>query len=715
MLTKRASLIAAFWMWATLMPTTFAGELNYPETKRVDHIDEYFGVKVADPYRWLEQDVRNSPQVREWVEKQNRVTFGYLEKLPQREQLKNRLTELWDYEKPGTPLRIGSRYCVSHNDGLQNHAVWYVMDELDGPRRVLLNPNDWSEDGTVALGGLSFSPNGRYVAYALQEAGSDWRTWKVRDVASGEDTGAVLRHLKFTSLAWDRDATGFFYGKYPDPESGEKFTAVNERMQLMYHRLGTRQADDVLVYFRPDHPEWSYSPQVSEDGRYLILTVHKNAGQKYRIMYKDLDRRYAMPVTLIPDFENSYHFIGNDDSLFYFRTDLDAPKGRVIAIDAQKGNIEDPREIIPESDNLLKNVSLVNNLLICTYLKDVATQVRLFTLNGRHIQDVDLPGLGTAGGFAGQRTDTETFYSFKSFAVPPSIYRYDLVSMESTLINRARVNFDPDKYVTEQVFYTSGDGTSIPMFIMHRRGLEHNGAHPTLLYGYGGFNISVLPSFSVSRLVWLELGGVYAVANLRGGGEYGRDWHEAGMRLHKQNVFDDFIAAGDYLIANNYTCPEKLSIMGGSNGGLLVGACITQRPELYGAAVAAVGVMDMLRYDQFTAGRFWVGDYGSATESRQMFEYLKGYSPYHNLEQGTAYPATLITTADTDDRVVPLHSFKFAARMQYCQAGEDPVLIRIQTQAGHGSGKPTSMRIQEAADIYAFLAENLGVAAESFK
>ncbi len=707
MLNKPASLIATLWVLTAMMQTAPARELNYPETKRGDHVDEYFGVKVADPYRWLEQDVRQSPQVREWIKEQNRLTFGYLEKLPQREPLKNRLTELWDYEKLSAPFKIGSRYCIFRNDGLQNHAVLYVMDELDGPRRTLLNPNDWSEDGTVALGGLSFSQDGRYVAYAVQEAGSDWRTWKVREVATGKDTGDVLHHLKFTSLAWDRDANGFFYGKYPDPESEEKFTAVNERMKVMYHRLGTKQADDVVVYFRPDHPEWSYHPQVSEDGRYLILIVRKNANEKYCVMYKDLDHRYAMPVMLIPDFENGYHFIGNDNTLFYFRTDLDSPKGRVIAIDIQKGNIKDPREIIPESDNLLKNVSLVNNLLICTYLKDVATRVRLFTLDGRHIQDVDLPGLGTAGGFAGKRTDTETFYAFESFAVPPSIYRYDLVTMKSTLINRAQVDFDPDQYVTEQVFYTSRDGTSIPMFIIHRRGLDRNGSHPTLLYGYGGFNISVLPSFSVSRLVWLEMGGVYAVANLRGGGEYGRKWHEAGMRMHKQNVFDDFIAASEYLIAKNYTSPEKLSILGGSNGGLLVGACITQRPELYGAAVAAVGVMDMLRYDQFTAGRFWVGDYGSATESQEMFEYLNGYSPYHNLKQGTAYPAILITTADTDDRVVPLHSFKFAARIQYCQRGEDPVLIRIQTQAGHGSGKPTSMRIQEAADIYAFLAEKL--------
>ncbi|MBA7603881.1 Prolyl endopeptidase [subsurface metagenome] len=686
-----------------------ASRLEYPETQRIGHVDVYHGIEVIDTYRWLEEDVRESERVREWVNAQNKVTFEYLQSLPRREQIKKRLTELWDYEKYSIPRKAGGRYYIAKNDGLQNHHVIYVMDSLDGQRRVLLNPNKWSKDGTTALGGMSFSEDGRFVAYAIQDAGSDWRTWRVRDVETGKDLADTLNYLKFTGAAWDSKSRGFFYSKYPDPDPNEQFTSLNKKMKVMYHRLGTSQENDVVVFYRPDHPEWGYGVEVTDDGHYLIFTIWVGTDEKYRIMYKDLDQPYAMPIDLIEHFENEYSFIDNDGPVFFFRTDFEAPNRRVIAIDTRKPECENWKEIIPETQEPLQSVKLVNNLLVCTYLKDVTAQVKLYTMDGRHLRNVELPGLGTASGFGGKRRDTETFYSFQSFAVPPSIYRYDLVTGKSKLLERAKVGFDPNEYMTEQVFYKSKDGTRVPMFITHKKGIKRDSSNPTLLYGYGGFNASIRPYFSALRLVWMEMGGIYTVANIRGGGEYGQKWHESGKKMQKQNVFDDFIAAAEYLIESKYTCSKKLGILGGSNGGLLVGACMTQRPDLYAVTIPAVGVMDMLRFDEFTAGRFWVDDYGSAKNSKEMFEYLKGYSPYHNLKRGIRYPATLITTADTDDRVVPGHSFKFAAQLQHCHAGDNPVLIRIETRAGHGSGKPTSMIIEEQADIYAFLAKNLGM------
>ncbi len=704
---KHVTLIAFLAVWVVSFAS--AGGPKYPQTQRIDHVDVYHTVEVEDPYRWLEEDVRESQRVRNWVEAQNKVTFEYLRSLPRREHIKEHLTQLWDYEKYSVPWKAGGRYYISRNDGLQNHYVIYVMDSLDGPRRVLLDPNKWSKDGTTALGGMSFSEDGRYVAYAVQDAGSDWRTRKVRDIETGQDLADTLKYLKFTGAAWDPKSRGFFYAKYPDPDPNEQFTSLNKKMKVMYHSLGTSQQDDVVVFYRPDQPDWGYNLEVTDDGRYLIITIWVGTDDKYRVMYKDLDQPYAMPVDLIEDFRNEYSFIDNDGPVFFFRTDFEAPNRRVIAIDTRKPERESWTQIIPESREPLRSVDLVNNLFVCTYLKDVTTQVKLYTMQGRHLRDVELPGLGTAGGFGGKRKDTETFYSFESFAVPPSIYRYDLVTGESKLLDRAKVSFDPNGYVTERVFYTSKDGTRVPMFITHKKGIGRDGSNPTLLYGYGGFNASILPQFSALRLAWMEMGGIYAVANMRGGGEYGQAWHEAGKKMQKQNVFDDFIAAAEYLVQSKYTSPEKLGILGGSNGGLLVGACMTQRPDLYAVAIPAVGVMDMLRFDEFTAGRFWVDDYGSAKDSKEMFEYLKGYSPYHNLRPGVHYPATLITTADTDDRVVPGHSFKFAAQLQQCQAGDSPVLIRIETRAGHGSGRPTSMIIEEQADMYAFLAKNLAM------
>jgi len=681
-------------------------DLNYPETRKVDQTDTYHGTEVPDPYRWLEDDVRTSDDVAAWVEAQNKVSFGYLESLPQRESIRQRITELWDYEKYSSPFKAGGRYYYLHNSGLQNQFVLFTMDSLKSKARVLLDPNEWSDDGTVALAGMAFSDDGKYLAYGVQDGGSDWRTWKIMEIDSRKVLDDELKWVKFSGVSWTKDGKGLFYSRYDKPAEDEKFQSVNLDQKVFYHRVGTSQSEDVLVYQRPDHPDWGFQAEVTEDGDYLIITVWKGTDDKYRIYYKDLNEPYGMPIALIDNFDNEYSFVGNDGPVFYFETNVDAPKKRLIAIDIRKPAQEDWREIIAESENVLRGVSFVGNMFIAQYLKDAQTQVLLYSPHGEMIEEVELPGIGSASGFGGKRTDTETFYSFSSFAVPPSIYRFDLITRETRLMRRADVEFDPDQYETKQVFYQSKDGTRVPMFITARKGLKLDGQNPTLLYGYGGFNIPLTPGFSTSRLAWMEMGGVLAVANLRGGGEYGEPWHQAGTKLNKQNVFDDFIAAAEWLIANKYTSSDKLAIQGGSNGGLLVGACMTQRPDLFAACLPAVGVMDMLRFHQFTAGRFWVDDYGSADDPEQ-FTAIYAYSPYHNLEPGTSYPATLITTADTDDRVVPAHSFKFAARLQECHDGEAPVLIRIETRAGHGAGKPTAKIIEEIADQWAFLVANL--------
>ena len=681
---------------------------TYPETKKVEQVDDYHGTKVKDPYRWLEDDVRESEEVAAWVKAENEVTFGFLENIPQRKAIEERLTELWDFEKFGSFFKEGGRYYYLHNTGLQNQYVLFVMDSLDTEPRVLIDPNTWSDDGTVALSGMSFSDDGRYMAYGIQDGGSDWRTWRVMEIDGTRVLEDELKWLKFTDTTWTRDGKGFFYSRYDEPKEGAEFQSLNLNQKVFYHRVGTSQADDVLVYSRPDNPDWGFQAEVTEDGRYLIITIWKGTDDKYRIVYKDLAETYAAPVELITNFDNEYSFIGNDGPLFFFKTDLDAPKRRIIAIDTRHPDRAAWKEIVPEAENVLTGVSLVGNQFITDYLKDARSEVKLYAMDGRFLADLELPGIGSAGGFGGKRTDTETFYSFSSFAVPPSIYRYDMITRKSTLLKRADVDFIPEDYVTEQVFYTSKDGTRVPMFLTHKKGIKRDGSNPTLLYGYGGFNVALTPRFSISRLAWMEMGGIYAQANLRGGGEYGEAWHKAGTKLEKQNVFDDFIAAAEWLIDEGYTCREKLAIQGGSNGGLLVGACMAQRPDLFGACLPAVGVMDMLRFHKFTAGRFWVDDYGSADDPEE-FKALYAYSPYHNLKDGTAYPPTLITTADTDDRVVPGHSFKFAARLQEAHKGDNPVLIRIETRAGHGSGKPTSMIIEEIADQWAFLVKILGM------
>jgi prolyl oligopeptidase len=681
-------------------------KFNYPTSNKIGQVDIYHGIEVADPYRWLEDP--DSEETKAWVEAQNQLTFGYLAQIPDREKIKQRVTQLWNYEKYGIPFKEGDRYFYFKNDGLQNQSVLYTLESLEATPQVLLDPNTLSEDGTVALSGLSISEDGKLMAYGLSSAGSDWVEWYVRDVETGKDFDDHLKWVKFSGASWTHDRQGFFYSRYDEPNEATKHEDVNYFQKLFYHRLGTPQSEDVLIYHRPDRKEWGFSGGVTEDGRYLIISVWLGTESKNLVFYKDLEDPNAEVVELISEFEASYGFIDNDNTTFWFRTDLDAPRGRVIAIDISNPSKENWQEIIPQTEETLEGVGLLNNQFVADYLKDARSQIKIFNLDGSCDREVILPGIGSAGGFGGKRYDTETFYTFTSFTTPATIYRYDMVTGESSIFRQPSVDFNPQDYETKQIFYHSKDGTKIPMFITHKRGLLLDGNNPTILYAYGGFNISLTPSFSVSNLVWMENGGVYAVPNLRGGGEYGEEWHQAGTKLKKQNVFDDFIAAAEWLIENQYTSSEKLAISGGSNGGLLVGACMTQRPDLFAAALPAVGVMDMLRFHKFTIGWAWCSEYGSA-ENEAEFKALYAYSPLHNLKPGTAYPATMITTADHDDRVVPAHSFKFAAALQEAHQGDNPVLIRIETKAGHGAGKPTSKIIEEIADRGSFLAEILKI------
>jgi len=679
---------------------------SYPTTTKVDVVDDYHGTKVADPYRWLEDDARTSEQVRAWIEAENKVTFSFLEAIPQREPIRKRLTELWNYERYSVPTRVGERYDFFKNDGLQNQFVLYGTERLDGMPVKILDPNTWSADGTVALAGTSFSEDGRYLAYAKAVAGSDWSEWTVRDLTTGHDLPDRVEWTKFSDASWTKDGRGFFYSRFDAPPEEERFQALNKNQKVFYHRVGTQQAQDVLVYARPDQPEWGFGTSVSEDGRYLVLNVWKGTDRRNLVYYRDLAEPYGLPVELVGSWEHEYSFLGNDGPVLYFLTDLDAPRRRVVAIDTRYPSGR--REVIPQAAWALENVNVVGNLFVASYLKDAVTFVRLYRMDGTHVRDVEMPGLGTASGFGGRRDQLETFYSYASYNRPATTYRYDLLSGKSEPWKQPKVAFDPEAFEVRQVFSTSKDGTRVPMFLAFKKGTKPDGARPTLLYGYGGFNASMTPSFSVGRLAWMEMGGVLAVPNLRGGGEYGEDWHRAGTKLLKQNVFDDFVSAAEWLVANRWTKPEKLAIAGASNGGLLVGACLTQRPDLFGAALPAVGVMDMLRFHKFTAGRYWVDDYGSSDDPAE-FRALYAYSPYHNIRKGTKYPATLVTTADTDDRVVPGHSFKFAAALQAANAGDKPILIRIETRAGHGGGKPTSKQIEESADQYAFLVKSLGM------
>jgi prolyl oligopeptidase len=678
--------------------------LEYPATRKNDQVDMYHGTSVADPYRWLE-DV-DSAETRAWVLAQNKVTFDWLAKVPGREQLRRRLTELWNYERFGLPHKKGGRYFYTRNDGLQNQNAVYVVEKLDGPPRLLLDPNTLSADGTVALTNWVVSEDGKLMAYGLAGAGSDWQEWHVLDVDTGRKLSDHLKWIKFSRVAWTTDNKGFYYSRYDEPPPDKQYTGTNYYHKLYYHKLGEPQEKDTLVYKRDDEKEWGFDGDVTEDGRYLIISIWRSTEPKSQVFYKDLQATDGPIVELLAGFDAEYSFLGNDGPLFWFMTDQNAPQRRIIAIDTRRPGREHWQELVAESKETLEHASVVGDHFVTRYLKDATSAVRVFDLAGQHVRDVALPNLGTADGFGGRRDDSETFYSFTNYTTPGSVYRYDLATGHSTLFREPKVAFDRQQYESQQVFYTSKDGTRVPMMIVSQKGIQLDGTNPTILYGYGGFDNALTPSFGVSNIAWLERGGVYAVANLRGGGEYGRQWHEAGMLSRKQNVFDDFVAAAEWLIANKYTSAERLAIRGGSNGGLLVGAAMTQRPDLFAAAVPAVGVMDMLRYHKFTIGWAWVSEYGSSDVAEQ-FQTLLKYSPLHNLKPGTKYPATMVTTADHDDRVVPGHSFKYAATLQAAQAAEKPTLIRIETRAGHGAGTPTTKLIETAADVLAFLMATL--------
>ncbi len=677
---------------------------QYPNTRRDNTEDSYHGTKVTDPYRWLEDT--ESEETANWVEAQNKVTFDYLRNISTRQPIVDSLTSLWNYERFGRPFKRGDFYFYSHNNGLQNQSVLYVTNSLESEARVLLDPNQWSQEGTKALSSYAPSPNGKLMAYSISSAGSDWREWHVLNVETGERLDDHIQWSKFSSASWANDNSGFYYSRYDEPKEGEEFSGTNYFQKLYFHKIGTSQSEDQLIYQRADQKEWGFGGYVTEDGNYLIISVWKGSDRKNQLFYKDLTKADAKVVELISGFDADYDFIGNDRNRFWILTDLDAPQKRVVEIDLNEPSRNNWQTLIEEAEHRLESISNTGGHFIVQYLQDAQNRVYVFAENGSPIREVELPGVGSTSGFGGKRAETETFYSFTNYVTPTRIYRYNIETGESELYKEPDVVFAPDHYETKQVFVTSKDGTKVPMFVTSKKGLKLNGKNPTILYGYGGFDISLTPGFSVANLVWLEMGGIYAVANLRGGGEYGLRWHEAGMRDNKQNVFDDFISCAEWLQKEKYTNTSNLAIRGGSNGGLLVGACITQRPDLFGAAIPAVGVMDMLRYHKFTIGWAWVGEYGSSDEGHQFNTLIK-YSPLHNLRPGTNYPPTMVTTADHDDRVVPGHSFKFAAQLQYCHQGKNPVLIRIEESAGHGAGTPTSKRIDAAADVFAFLTEVL--------
>ncbi len=693
------------------MPDTPAKALPsvaaYPKTERQDLVEDHFGAKVADPYRWLENDVRTDPRVRAWVTAQNQVTDAYLASLPARATFAARIRQLFDFERYGVPVKKGGRYFYAKNAGLQNQAVLYVRDRLDGPERMLVDPNLWSADGATALGEWVPSEDGKHLLYSVQDGGTDWRILRVIEVDSGRLLADEVKWVKFSSLDWAKDGSGFFYSRFPEPASEQQFQSLNENQAVYFHRLGTPQAADRLIYADGARPKLNNSAEVSDDGRWLIVSSSEGTDERYDITLIDLAKPGAPPRRFVTGLANDWRYIGNTGDIFYWVTNLDAPRLRVVATDIAKP-VTALKEIVAEDKATLDQASIVGDRLIASYLVDAKTEVRTFTREGTRTSIVALPGIGTAGGFAGDGSDSETFYAFSSYNRPTTIYRYDSATGATSLFAEPKVAFDPADFAVEQRFYTSKDGTRVPLFLVHRKDRPLDRAAPTLLYGYGGFNISLTPSFSAANLAWIEQGGVLAVANLRGGGEYGKAWHDAGRLASKQNVFDDFIAAAEYLIAQGVTTNRQLAIHGRSNGGLLVGAVVNQRPDLFAAALPQVGVMDMLRFDRFTAGRYWVDDYGYPSKADD-FRRLLAYSPYHNVRSGIAYPAILVSTADTDDRVVPGHSFKYVAALQAADLGSKPRLIRIETRAGHGAGKPTDKIIEEYADQWAFIAHWTGM------
>ncbi|SNS15607.1 prolyl oligopeptidase [Sphingomonas laterariae] len=702
------TLVAAMLLNAAALPA-HAAAIAYPATERGPVVDQQFGQAIADPYRWLENDVRTDARVADWVAAQNRVTDAYLASLPGRDAIKARLTRLWNYERFDIPEKAGARYFYTRNNGLQNQSPIYVREGLNGAERLLIDPNGWAKDGATALAEWAPSKDGTRLAYAIQDGGSDWRTVRVLDVATGQPVGDELKWVKFSNLAWAKDGSGLYYSRFAAPKEGQAFQALNENQQVYFHRLGTPQSEDRLVYATPDRPKLGHSAQVTKDGAWLVITTTEGTDDRYEITLIDLRTPNAAPQPLVRGLDNNWTLSGSAGDTLYFLTNKDAPMQRIVALDARSGAGAAPREIVPEDPKAtIDSAALIGGKLVVTYLVDARTEVRTFALDGTRGAKVALPGIGSATGFDGDAGDPETFFAFTSFNLPRAIYRYDAASGKVTPFAVPKVAFDPADYVVEQRFFASKDGTRVPLFVVHKKGANLKAGLPTLLYAYGGFNISSRPAFSPANLAWMEMGGVYALANIRGGGEYGKAWHDGGRLANKQNVFDDFIAAGEYLVREGISAKGKIAILGRSNGGLLVGAVTNQRPDLFGAALPAVGVMDMLRFDRFTAGRYWVDDYGHP-DRQPDFDVLRAYSPYHNIGRGQAYPAILVTTADTDDRVVPGHSFKYVAALQAAKIGDKPHLIRIETRAGHGSGKPTDKQIAEYADMWAFAAQWTGL------
>jgi prolyl oligopeptidase len=681
-------------------------KMKYPDAKRVDQFDDFHGTKVHDPYRWMEDT--GSAETQRWIEAQNKLTDSYLATIPQRAKIRERLTEIWNYERVSAPTKIAEGfYLYSRNDGLQNQSVLYRSSSIKDQGKIFFDPNKLSADGTAALSGSSFTDDGKLWAYGISRSGSDRTEWRIMNTDTGEHLSDTLPPNRQGGVSWAKDNSGFFYQRYPAPEAGAELRAANRFPKIYFHKLGTPISEDTVIYERNDDGELTSGGTVTEDGKYYVISTSKGTQRMNEVHFKDLTKPDSPVVPLISERTNSWSFVGNDGPVFYFRTDKDAERGKLVSVNVL-ARVRIWKDVIPQSAYTLNGVQMINNQFVANYLRDAYTNIKIYDKNGKHIRDVQLPGIGSASGFGGKQDATETFYTYSSFNAPPTIYHYDMKAGKSTVFRTSPVKFDGSNYEVKQVFFNSKDGTRVPMFIAHKKGLKLDGSNPTILYGYGGFNISQTPGFSVARAVWMEMGGIFALANIRGGAEYGKEWWANGAVLKKQNTFDDFIAAAEFLIDKKYTSTPKLAIQGGSNGGLLVGAVLNQRPDLLGAALPAVGVMDMVRFTEFTVGAFWKSDYGDP-KNPEEFKVLYSYSPLHNAKPGTKYPATLVTTADTDDRVFPAHSFKYTAAMQYAQAGDAPILIRIETKAGHGAGKPTSKQIEELTDIYGFLVKNLNM------
>ena len=680
--------------------------VSYPQTRASDLSEEQFGEKIADPYRWLENDVRNDPEVKAWVDDQNRVSASYLAALPGRNIFAGRIKQLYSYERHGVPRKGGSSYFYTRNDGLQNQSILWVREGLTGERRILIDPNSWAKDGATALAEWQPSDDGRFLLYAVQDGGTDWRTLYVIDTATGQKMSDEIRWVKFSTLAWKKDGSGFFYSRFPEPASKATFQSINTNQSVYFHKLGTPQSEDVLIYATPSAPNHGHAAQITDDGAYLMITTSMGTDDRYELLLAKLEGGPIKLKRLVAGLEYNWELAGSVGPKFFFVTNRGAPRQQLVVLDVRRANLP-PVIVVPENSDTLVGASLVGRRIILAYLGDAKSEAELRLFDGRKVGPVALPGIGTAAGFAGKAGDSETFFSFSSYTTPSTIYRFDTQTGTMAVWEKPKTAFNPADFVTDQVFFPSKDKTPIPMFIVRKK-MALPGPAPTLLYGYGGFNISQTPAFSPARIAWIEQGGVLAIANLRGGGEYGKAWHDAGRLGNKQNVFDDFIAAGEYLIAQRITTSSKLAIEGRSNGGLLVGAVVNQRPDLFAAAIPTVGVMDMLRFNRFTAGRFWTDDYGDPGKAED-FKVLRSYSPYHNIQPGKDYPAILVTTADTDDRVVPGHSFKYTARLQATPIGQKPHIIRIETRAGHGTGKPTDKIIAEAADVWAFVAKWTGM------